>query len=336
MDELTTIVEGVAADIDFTGVVRVDRGDDTLLARAFGMADRAHGIANTVDTRFGSASGAKGFTALVVASLAVEGVLPLDTPVRSVLGGNLPLIADDVTVEHLLTHRSGIGDYFDEDADNEIEDYVLTVAPHRLGTIEDYLQVLDGYPTKFAAGTDFAYCNAGFVVLAIVAERAAGVSYYDLVRTRVCEPAGMSGTEFLRNDDLPGDVALGYLQIDGQWRTNVYHLPARGGGDGGITTSVADMRAFWPALYAGRIVPIEWVHRMTAVVSTPADRERCYGTGFWLGGGNDRVMLEGYDAGVSFRSTHSPATGITHTVISNTNEGAWPMIRAIDAHLFPS
>jgi CubicO group peptidase (beta-lactamase class C family) len=336
MDELTAIVDRVAADEEFSGVVRVDRGDDTLVASAFGMADRAHGIANTLDTRFGVASGAKGFTALVVVSLAVDGVLPLDTPVRTVLGDDLPLIADDVTVEHLLTHRSGIGDYLDEDAGGDISDYALTVAPHVLVHSEDYLQVLDGFPTKFAAGTDFAYCNGGFVVLAIVAERVSGVPYHQLVRERVCQPAGMAGTDFFRNDDLPGDVALGYVPLDGRWRTNVYHLPVLGCGDGGITSSVADMRAFWPALYAGRIVPVGWVDRMTTVVSDPPQYSRCYGTGFWLGRGNDRVMLEGYDAGVSFRTTHSPSTGITHTVISNTSEGAWPMIRALDAHLFPA
>ena len=72
---------------------------------------------NTVDTQFAVASAVKGMTALAVVSLIVDGVLSLDTPARAVLGSDLPLIGDDVTIEHLLSHRSGIGDYLDEDAE---------------------------------------------------------------------------------------------------------------------------------------------------------------------------------------------------------------------------
>ena len=105
--------------------MRVDRGEDLLVARAYGFAHRGFGVANTVDTRFGIASGTKGFTALTVMSLIEEGRLSLTTTARSVLGGDLPLIDDGVTVEQLLAHRSGIGDYFDEDLDRPITDHVL-------------------------------------------------------------------------------------------------------------------------------------------------------------------------------------------------------------------
>jgi len=50
-----------------------------------------------------------------------------------------------------------------------------------------------------------------------------------------------------------------------------------------------------------------------------------YGLGFWLHATSAIVAMEGYDAGVSFRSEHDPTTGTTHTVISNTSEGAWPV-----------
>ena len=88
------------------------------------------------------------------------------------LGDDLPLIDDAVTVEHLLAHRSGIGDYLDEDADMDINDYLMPVPVHSWPTTEDFLAVLDGYPTKFPAGERFAYCNGGYIVLALIAERA--------------------------------------------------------------------------------------------------------------------------------------------------------------------
>jgi CubicO group peptidase (beta-lactamase class C family) len=329
MQPLSDAVDLVARDTGFSGVVRVDRGGSVEFAEAYGLADRGHGIANTLETRFEIASGAKGFTALAVVSLIQEGVLGLDTTARSVLGPDLPLIDDGVTVEHLLAHRSGIGDYFGEDAGLEITDYVLPVPVHRLATTEQYLEVLDGHATVFPPGERFAYNNSGFVVLALIAERASGVAFHDLVRQRVCEPAGMSDTEFLRSDELPGTAALGYLSED-RPRTNVLHLPVRGSGDGGIYSTVADIRALWRAFFAERIVPGRWVAEMVRPRSDWPEEERRYGLGFHLHATSDAVMLEGYDAGVSFRSTHDPASAVTATVISNTSEGAWPILDLLD------
>ena len=143
------------------------------------------------------------------------------------LGDDLPPIDDDVTIGHLLAHRSGIGDYYDEDVVESKTDYVLPVPVHRLATTPDYLAVLDGHPQKFAPGERFAYNNSGnnsgFVVLALIAERAGAMPFPESVRTRVCEPAGMRDTEFLRSDEPRERVALGYL--DGEsLRTNVLHL----------------------------------------------------------------------------------------------------------------
>ena len=245
------------------------------------------------------------------------------------LGPDLPLIDDRVTIEHLLAHRSGIGDYLDEDAGHEITDYLMPVSVHELETTEQYLTVLDGHPAKFAPGEQFSYCNGGFVVLALIAERASGVAFHELVHERVCAPAGLHDTEFLRSDELPGRAALGYLSCESD-RTNVFHLPVRGGGDGGIYSTAGDLTAFWNALFAGRIVSTDWVVEMVRPRSqVPSDTAR-YGLGFWLDESSAAVELVGYDAGVSFRSVHDPRSGLTYTVISNTSEGAWPVARGLD------
>jgi len=115
MPALQDAVDEAAARTGFSGVVRVDRSGETELASAYGFADRAHRIRNTVETQFGIASGTKTLTALAVMALVERKTVELDTTARSLLGADLPLIADDVTIEHLLAHRSGIGDYLDED-----------------------------------------------------------------------------------------------------------------------------------------------------------------------------------------------------------------------------
>lgn len=328
-DSLPEAVDAVAGEHNYSGVVSVDRGGEVEFARAYGLAHRAHQIPNTVDTRFAIASGAKGLTALVVVSLVEQGVLDLSTTARSVLRDDLPLIDDRVTVEQLLAHRSGIGDYLDEDDDDlDVNDYLLSVPMQELADTEQYLAVLDGFPTKFPPGERFSYCNGGYVVLALIAERASGVPYHDLVRSRVCEPAGMRDTEFLRSDELPGRTATGYVPVEGgRWRSNVFHLPVRGVGDGGVYTTVADMSSFWRALFAGKIVPARWVAEMVRPHNdVPEESMRC-GLGFFLHESRDQVMLIGEDAGVSFMSVHDPAPGLTYTVISNTADGAWPVVR---------
>ena len=329
MQSLQEAVDDAAERTGFSGVVRLDRAGETELCTPYGYADRAHGVVNTVDTLFATASGTKSLTALTVMALVERGSLELDTTARSLLGEDLPLIADDVTVEHLLAHRSGIGDYLDEDAVADINDYVMPVSVHELATTEQFLPVLDGHQTVSRAGERFAYNNGGYVVLALLAERASGMGFHQLVRTLVCEPAGMVDTAFLRSDELPRRAARGYLAVDGL-RTNVFHLPVLGNGDGGIYSTAADLSAFWDSLFAGRIVSPERVAEMVRPHSDWPSEQRRYGLGFHLHATSDAVWLEGYDAGVSFASLHQPSSAITYTVISNWSQGAWPIIKLLD------
>jgi CubicO group peptidase (beta-lactamase class C family) len=332
MPTLLEAVDEAAERTGFSGVVRVDRAGETELAAAYGFADRAHGVVNTIDTLFATASGTKSLTALTVMSLVDSGTLSLTTTARSLLGEDLALIAHDVTVEHLLAHRSGIGDYLDESVLASVTDYVMSVPVHQLATTAGYLPVLEGHATVFPAGERFAYNNGGYVVLALLAERASGVEFHELVRTLVCEPAGMGDTAFLRSDELPGRAARGYLAVDGL-RTNVLHLPVLGSGDGGIYTTATDVHSFWEALYAGRVVSPKLVAEMLRPHSDWSEEAKRYGLGFHLPATGDSVWMEGSDAGVSFVSQHQPSSAITYTVVSNWSDGAWPIVKLLDARL---
>lgn len=319
---LAAAVDRVIVDVGVSGVVRVDVRGLAPVERASGLAHRALGIANSVETQFATASGTKGLTALTVLSLVEEGVLDLDTTARSLLADDLPLVDDRVTVEQLLAHRSGIGDYLDEDEIDDATDHVLGVPVHELATTEQYLTVLDGHPMVSEPGERFSYCNGGYVVLALLAERAAGLPFHELVQRHVCGPAGMADTAFLRSDELPGRAAVGYLHDEGL-RSNVLHLPVGGSGDGGIYTTAADVQRLWEALFAGRIVPPAVVDEMVRPRSDAPDGMR-YALGFWLDGASDAVVLVGSDAGVGFVSSHDPTRDVTITVICNQTRGAWP------------
>ena len=327
---LQTDLEALADSNDFSGVVAVSADDDRTIELVRGFSDRANGRPNRLDTRFAIASATKGLTALTVASLIESGELRGDTTLRSLLGEALPLVDDAVTIEQLLGHTSGIGDYLDEDEIGDIDDYVMGLPVHRLAAPSDYLPLLDGHPQRTPPGSQFAYNNGGYVVLSIAVEIAAGRSFYDLVQERVLDPAAMVDTAFERSDRLPGGAAIGYL-ADG--RTNVLHLPVRGAGDGGAYSTAADLEALWKALFAGRILPIPTVDRLVEPRSTTADGRSRYGLGFWLRPDRATVMLEGMDAGVSCRTVYDRPSGIVYTVISNTSSGAWPLVKHLDERL---
>ncbi|WP_425845203.1 serine hydrolase domain-containing protein [Agrococcus sp. TSP3-2-1] len=313
----------------FTGVATIDVGDERALELVAGHLHRALGVPMRADARIAIASGGKGFTALATMRLVEQGELRLDQPVRGLLGDDLPLIDERVTIEQLLGHTSGIGDYLDEDSDWEPADYVLEVPAHRLTTAEAFLPMLDGQPQKFPPGERFAYCNGGYMVLAIVLERVTGETYHDAVRRLVLEPAGLERTGFLPLNALPADAAPGYIDEEGDL-VNTLHLPILGNGDGGIFTTADDLHRFWLALLDGRIVSRPMVDEMIRPRHDVPEEEKRYGLGFWLHGTHDALMLEGWDAGASFRSTHLVATRTTVSVLGNSSEGGWRLIGALE------
>ena len=327
-EAVTTIVD----EEGLSGVVRIDIDGDVAFEGAYGFSHRGLGIPPTMETQFALASGAKGFTALTVMTLIERGELSLDTTARSLLGTDLAMIDDGVTIEHLLAHRSGIGDYLDEELVENWDDYLMPVSVHQLATTEQYVVALEGHPMKDPPGHRFVYNNSGFVVLALVAERATGIAFHDLVDQRVCQPAKMHDTAFLRSDALPGRAAIGYLDGEGL-RTNVFHLPVRGNGDGGIYSTVADIHRLWDASFAGDIVNSNTLAQMLQPHSSVPEDRMHYGLGLWLSEALDHVSLHGFDTGAGFVSVRSIAGTTTSTVLSNQSRGAWPVSQRIDEYL---
>ena len=187
----------------------------------------------------------------------------------------------------------------------------------------------------FAPGERFAYNNSGFVVLALIAERVSGIPFERLVRGASVRARrhARHGVPALRRTGRV--VPPSAISTPTGYRTNVLHLPVLGSGDGGIYSTAADLHAFWMAMFSGRIVSTDCLAEMVRPRSDVPSESRRYGLGFWLHRSSRAVMLEGLDAGVSFRSLHDPDAQLTYTVLSNTTEGAWPIARHLDEHLAP-
>ncbi|KGN29656.1 beta-lactamase [Knoellia sinensis KCTC 19936] len=329
-------LDAAVAKHAFTGVITIDIAGERVLERTEGFLHRPLRVPMRVDARIGIASGSKAFTALATMRLVEDGVLRLEQRARDLLGDDLPLIDDAVTIEHLLGHTSGIGDYLDEEAGWEVDDFVLGRPVHELTTAEAFVPVLDGFPQRATPGEGFVYCNGDYAVLAVLLERATGETYRGLVQRLVLDPAGLAATGFPPLNALPADAAVGYVHDEGDL-TNTLHLPVLGTGDGGAFTTASDLHRFWIALLDGRIVTPETLALMMAPRYDWPDEGMRVGLGLFLNATAPALIVEGYDAGVSFRSTHIPASQTTVSVLGNSSEGAWPVIavlaEAIDAEL---
>jgi len=331
--DVSELVNQTAREHDFSGAVRVGVGGDAVVSAAFGYADRTHSVDNTTDTRFGIASGSKLFTALGIGALIDDSRLTLDTRLHDACSHDLAGIATDVTIAQLLTHTSGVYDYYDEELIDDSDGFELSVAPHKLLRPSDYLPMVVGGEMKSSPGERFSYSNGGYVLLGMLIEELCG-DFHQFIKSRVMDAAGLDSSGYFRFDQLPERTATGYIETDEGWRTNIYTLPIVGGPDGGAFATTSDMEQLWRAFLRGRILSPALTRKFTSKAVRCGD-STYYGHGVWIHDDGNQppvIYVTGSDAGVSFKSScHGDA--IVATVISNTSTGAWPMAKSIDAFL---
>ncbi|MGZ8492639.1 MAG: serine hydrolase domain-containing protein [Gemmatirosa sp.] len=257
-------LDSLAASDWLSGAVLVMRGRDTLVARAYGMADHASQRSNAIDTRFAIASASKMLTAIAVAQLAERGRLRLsDTVGRFLPEYPNATVRSRVTVAHLLSHTSGMGSYWNAR-------YAERRSSMQSGA--DYVALTAGDSLLFAPGLRYEYSNAGYALLGGIIERAGGMRYADYVARHILQPVGMRRTGYPLLLDPRSDVAVGYgaaspgpmgpmgpMRRDRfagaapATRPNTDALPSRGGAAGDAASTVGDLAAFLRAVGAGRL-----------------------------------------------------------------------------------
>jgi CubicO group peptidase (beta-lactamase class C family) len=265
---------GELADEDaFAGAVLVGRDGAVLLEDAWGQADREAGTTNTVDTRFRVGSMNKMFTSVATLQLVEDGTLALDEPIGTYLPDypNADL-ASTVTVRHLLAHTGGTGDIFGP----EFDEHRLELREH-----SDYVELFGERGVQFEPGSRWEYSNYGFILLGAVIEAVTGESYYDYVREHVFQPAGMTSTDSLPEDEDVPDRPVPYgrpFGPDGAWEPVLDTLPYRGTAAGGGYSTVGDLFRFAEALQTGTLISPE-----TLAEATSDQEGEGYGYGFQVG-----------------------------------------------------
>jgi CubicO group peptidase (beta-lactamase class C family) len=281
----------------------------------------------------------KFFTALAIGKLIEAKKLSYSTKLKDCIALDLPRYSQEITVRHLLTHTSGIPDYYDEDKIVDFENFTLSIPWYALKGPRDYLAAFPDEAMKFRPGERFSYSNGGYILLGVVIEELTGLKYQEFVEQAIFRAIGMNHSGYFALNKLPEKTAMGYVEEAEGWRTNVFDLPIVGASDGGAFSTVQDIATLWNAFWAHEILPKEMVEiyaQPYVKAESGGEYTYYYGHGLWIREDESRnreEYLTGCDAGVSFESSVNRVKGLQVTVISNTTNGAWPILRDIDAAL---
>jgi CubicO group peptidase (beta-lactamase class C family) len=270
--------ESAAAEDRFSGVVLVAKGDRIIFNKAYGMAERGFGAPNKLDTKFNLGSMNKMFTSVAIAQLVEAGKLSYDDTLAKALP-EYPnrQVAEKITIHQMLTHTSGLGDFFKPEFFHNREKYKNP---------SDYFPIFANDPLRFEPGKGWSYSNAAFVTLGAVVEKASGQSYFDYVRDHIFAPAGMKDTASYAMDEIAPNLAVGYTRFGNDdplglepRRANFMSLPLKGSPAGGGYSTAPDLLKFAQALRGHKLLSAELTEKITGgKVDTPWGLK--YGYGF--------------------------------------------------------
>lgn len=307
----------------FSGAVLIGRHDRILGCRAAGFANREFNVANTVETRFNVASLTKSWTAVAAARLIEDGLLDFNSTLSEIIEINGSKIDPRIEVRHLMSHTSGLGDYFGASFNN--------TPKNDIRCLDDFLALATNFDPTFTPGTDWSYSNIGMILLGKVIERVCDSSYYEALDNLVFKPAGMNSAFFPNLDEVNKNCANGYGQrwTDvGPIAINTLHTWAvRGAPDGCAFASLADIWAFVQALNSGSMVTADMVHQMTT--AKPELGSPDYGYGFAV---MPERAITGHSGGLIGASANldmiNAPEGWTVVVLANDLSMRTPVIKA--------
>jgi CubicO group peptidase (beta-lactamase class C family) len=325
-------------DQDFAGVVLLTQGERTVFESATGLASRRWDIPNTLETRFDSSSITKLFTAVAVLQQVSAGELDLETSIHHYVDLDGTTIGSGVTLLHLLTHTSGIADDVEEEDGEDYAELFRDVPAYGFTETRDYLRLFANKPPRAEPGVITSYCNAGYLLAGLALERATGVSYRQYVFDEVFTRARMTHAGFYDRREAAPRIAEGWDLVDGQWVDSVFTRPPIGAPDAGAHVTAHDLTRFFQAIRGGELLDREYTEEfLLPQVELDADEGTMYGLGLEFDldedGGVRSYYADGLATGASGILRHYVADELDVVVLSNSEEGAWPVIRELDERL---
>ncbi len=288
--------------------VAVVRRGEVVLSKGYGVANLETGTPVTAETMFQSGSLGKQFTSAGVLALVEDGRIGLDTSVRIYIP-EAPESWQTITVRHLLTHSSGIPDYTGENFDYET-DY----------TEIDLVRMASELELEFPAGSRWNYSNTGYVMLGVILGRVTGDNYWEFLRERIFDPAGMTTIRVNTENDIVLNRARGYLPVEGGWRHAGYVAPTTNTtADGSMLLNLHDLIAWNEAVRNRRVLQSESWDIILSPMTLTSGRTYPYGFGWFLDEVGGQIIHQHGGAWQGFVTQFTRFTGDDLAVIVLAN-----------------
>lgn len=238
LGEIDTFLTELHALDKFNGAVLVAVDGEPVYQKGFGFRDAKSGAKHNADSIFRIYSTTKPFTSTMVFKLIENGKLSLDDHI----GNFFPKLphADEITVEHLLTHTSGLYDFAQESSFDNSE--------------ASLLELLRSKELQFPVGQGWQYCNSNYCLLGHIIAKVAGMSYEQAVATHILEPTGMHNSGFGFGDLKHTNKSVGYLPYSGETWTPAGDVTPKPFAAGAMYSTVGDLLLFHNAILDGEII----------------------------------------------------------------------------------
>ena len=323
-DVVASCMARAATNLGFNGSMYARFGDVTV-EKSYGASDAAGRIPIVDKTRFNIASAGKMFTAVGIGLLVDRGALKFDAPISRYLP-SLDADAGGITVEQLLNHTSGLGDYFNP-ANRTAIDAAVTAA--------DLLPLALAGSHQFRPGSKRAYSNSGFVVLGAIIEEVSGLTYEHFVQKEILTPLGMFNTRF----DAHGAQAMTRMSPQGPLeRARPAPVQAHASPAGGMFSTPADLSLFLTALTNGPLLKRDTISTLLRGRADPDGGSGVYGYGFNVREQAPRRVGHGGGApGANAEVALYPDSGWQLIALSNNDPpAASRMVMVLEKVLFAS
>ncbi len=314
-DEVDDFVRATMEEHDIPGMaIAVIRDGKPAKVQGYGLANIELGVPVTPDTIFQNASVGKQFTAAGILLLAEEGKLKLDDPL-ALHFPRAPATWHRITIRHLLTHTSGISDASD-DLYEELRDY----------TEQEHLEISWKLPLEFEPGSQWSYCNTGYIILGILTSRLTDMHWSEFLKQRIFEPAGMTTARVISESDIVKNRADGYERNEaGELRNQEWVPPSDNTlADGSLYVTARDMVAWDAALRERRLLSEASYEAWWTPASLGDGITYPYGFGWSLSEQRGRRLIEHGGSWQGFRAAIARYVEDKLTVVVFANAAGTP------------
>ena len=304
--ELDTFLEKLAADDLFSGTVGVSKYGEVIFENGYGFLNRENEVKMPPDAKINVGSINKSMTAVAICQLVQAGKMSYDDLLETYVPEFAELSKGRITIELLLRHSAGLGNFFQNEEYMKNKDNIDTIQGMIPYTIPDEL--------LFEPGTDVSYSNSSYVILGAVIESVSGEDYFDYIEHYIFTPAGMENSGYFSKFSDTNNMANGYYFDESHNLVNNFDtLPARGSSAGGGYSTAGDLLRYMDALNNDVLLYNTLDEVIPSVVA-----------GTFSGG----------STGVKATCDNRPASGYAVTILANTDAGYDRVTNEINRFLF--